>query len=87
VLYHKNGDGTFTDATAQAGLKTSRDEWSTGCSFLDYDRDGKVDIFVVRYVDFSYDSVPILLRRAAAAPRLNSCFSCPAVNASLVPQG
>lgn len=58
VLYHNNGDGTFTDVTAQAGLKTSQDEWSTGCSFVDYDRDGKVDILVVRYVDFSYDSVP-----------------------------
>jgi hypothetical protein len=58
VLYHNNGDGTFTDVTAQAGLQTSQDEWSTGCSFVDYDRDGKVDIFVVRYVDFSYDSVP-----------------------------
>ena len=58
VLYHNNHDGTFTDVTAKAGLKTSREEWSTGCSFLDYDRDGKVDILVVRYVDFSYDSVP-----------------------------
>ena len=58
VLYHNNGDGTFTDVTAQAGLKTSQDEWSTGCSFVDYDRDCKVDILVVRYVDFSYDSVP-----------------------------
>ena len=58
VLYHNNGDGTFTDVTAQAGLKTSQDEWSTGCSFVDYDRDGKADILVVRYVDFSYDSVP-----------------------------
>src|ERR1039458_1977562 len=58
VLYHNNGDGTFTDVTAKAGLKTSQDEWSTGCSFVDYDRDGKVDIFVVRYVEFSYDSVP-----------------------------
>ena len=58
VLYHNNGDGTFSDGTTKAGLKTSRDEWSTGCSFLDYDRDGKVDIFIARYVDFSYDSVP-----------------------------
>ena len=58
VLYHNNGDGTFTDVTEKAGLRTSRDEWSTGCSFVDYDRDGKADIFVARYVDFSYDSVP-----------------------------
>jgi hypothetical protein len=58
VLYHNNGDGTFTDVTAQSGLKTSADEWSTGCNFLDYDRDGKVDLFISRYVDFSYDSVP-----------------------------
>jgi enediyne biosynthesis protein E4 len=58
ALYHNNGDGTFTDVTSKAGLKTSRDEWSTGCSFVDYDRDGKADILVVRYVDFSYDSVP-----------------------------
>jgi hypothetical protein len=58
VLYRNNGDGTFSDVTAKAGLKTSRDQWSTGCSFVDYDRDGKVDIIVVRYVDFSYDSVP-----------------------------
>jgi hypothetical protein len=58
VLYRNNGDGTFSDVTAKAGLKTSQDEWSTGCSFVDYDRDGKIDLFVVRYVDFSYDSVP-----------------------------
>ena len=58
VLYRNNGDGTFTDVTAKAGLKTAHDEWSTGCSFVDFDRDGKVDIFVVRYVDFSYASVP-----------------------------
>jgi len=57
-LYHNNGNGTFTDVTAKAGLNTPRDQWSTGCSFVDYDRDGKADLFVGRYVDFSYDSVP-----------------------------
>jgi hypothetical protein len=58
VLYHNNGDGTFSDVTEKAGLKTERAEWSTGCSFVDYDRDGKADLFIARYVDFSYDSVP-----------------------------
>jgi enediyne biosynthesis protein E4 len=58
VLYRNNGDGTFSDVTARAGLETAQDEWSTGCSFVDYDRDGKADVLVVRYLDFSYDSVP-----------------------------
>ncbi|HUK24616.1 MAG TPA: CRTAC1 family protein [Terriglobales bacterium] len=58
ILYRNNGDGTFTDVTGKAGLKTARTEWSAGCSFVDYDRDGKADLFVSRYVDFSYDSVP-----------------------------
>jgi hypothetical protein len=58
ILYRNRGDGTFTDMTARAGLKTTRDQWSTGCSFVDYDRDGNADLFVARYVDFSYDSVP-----------------------------
>jgi enediyne biosynthesis protein E4 len=58
VLFHNNGDGTFTDVTAKAGLRTNKAEWSTGCSFVDYDRDGKADLFISRYVDFTYDSVP-----------------------------
>jgi enediyne biosynthesis protein E4 len=58
ALYHNNGNGTFTDVTKKAGLNTSSEEWSTGCNFVDYDRDGKVDVFLARYVDFSYDSVP-----------------------------
>ena len=58
ALYHNNGNGTFTDVTKKVGLSTNRDQWSTGCNFLDYDRDGKADLFVSRYVDFSYDSVP-----------------------------
>jgi enediyne biosynthesis protein E4 len=57
VLYHNNGDGTFTDVTEKAGLRSAKAEWNTGCSFVDYDRDGKVDLFVSRYVDFAYDDV------------------------------
>ena len=58
VLYHNNGDGTFTDVSEAAGLATAKAEWSTGCSFIDYDHDGRADLFIVRYLDFDYDSVP-----------------------------
>ena len=58
ALYRNRGDGTFTNVTVKARLRTPRDEWSTGCSFVDYDHDGKADLFIARYVDFSYDSVP-----------------------------
>src|SRR5246127_514208 len=49
-LYRNNGDGTFTDVTAKAGLQV--DGWSIGSAWLDYDRDGCVDLFVGRYVKF-----------------------------------
>ncbi len=58
VLYHNNGNGTFTDVTRKAGLSTPNKQWSTGCAFLDYDHDGKADIFIARYVDFHYHQVP-----------------------------
>jgi hypothetical protein len=58
ALYHNTGGGTFTDISEAAGLTTARAEWSTGCSFIDYDHDGRADLFIVRYVDFDYDSVP-----------------------------
>lgn len=53
ILYHNNGDGTFTDVTAMAGLEGPARNWSTGCAFLDYDRDGRLDLFVASYVDFN----------------------------------
>jgi hypothetical protein len=53
VLYHNNGDGTFTDVSYQAGVAGDPSRWSTGCAFVDYDRDGKLDLIVTHYVKFS----------------------------------
>jgi hypothetical protein len=52
ILYRNNGNGTFTDVTARAGLGRPARNWSTGCAFVDYDHDGKLDLFVASYVDF-----------------------------------
>ena len=53
TLYHNNGDGTFTDITARSGTGSSG--WSTSAGFFDYDNDGKLDLFVCRYVVWSFD--------------------------------
>jgi hypothetical protein len=45
-LYRNNGKGSFDDVAVQAGVAGPNDEWTTGCSFLDYDRDGKLDLIV-----------------------------------------
>ena len=58
VLYHNNGDGTFTDVTKEAGLFSERVRWGSGCAFLDYDRDGFLDLFVANYVEFDLKSAP-----------------------------
>ena len=50
VLYRNNGDGTFTDVTDGAGVGGDPRAWSTGCTFVDYDRDGRLDLFVASYV-------------------------------------
>jgi hypothetical protein len=51
VLFRNNGDGTFTDVTREAGLILPGPQWSTGCTFVDYDRDGHLDLFLSTYVD------------------------------------
>jgi hypothetical protein len=57
-LYHNAGRGRFTEVSARAGMQTPRRRWSTGCAFLDYDRDGRLDLFVASYVDFDPASTP-----------------------------
>jgi len=58
VLYRNNGDGTFTDVTGEAGLLESGKRWGSGCTFVDYDRDGHLDLFVANYLEFDFASVP-----------------------------
>ena len=58
VLYHNDGDGHFSDVTARAGLPTTGTRWGSGCTFVDYDRDGRVDLFVANYLRFDLASAP-----------------------------
>ena len=53
ILYHNNGDGTFTDVTEKAGV--SGGGWSVSAGFLDYDNDGHLDLFVTRYMEWDAD--------------------------------
>jgi hypothetical protein len=58
-LYRNNGDGTFTDVTKEAGLLKAEPRWGAGCSFLDYNRDGHLDLFVSNYIRFSFEHAPV----------------------------
>jgi enediyne biosynthesis protein E4 len=78
VLYRNNGDGTFTDVTEKAGLAAKGDLWGAGCAFVDYDNDGKLDLFVTNYIDLDLKTAPL--------PGTGSClFQGMAVNCG--PQG
>jgi hypothetical protein len=56
VLYRNNGDGTFTDVTKESGLLLPDKHWGSGCTFIDYDRDGKLDLFVANYLEFDFSA-------------------------------
>jgi len=59
-LFHNNGNGTFTDVAEAAGVAGADGRWNTGCAFVDYDRDGRLDLMVANYVDLgaSFTNVP-----------------------------
>ncbi len=67
VLYRNNGDGTFTDVTKEAGVGGTGKEWGSGCTWVDFDRDGRLDLFVTNYVGFDPAKVP----KAGKSPACN----------------
>jgi enediyne biosynthesis protein E4 len=58
VLYRNNGDGTFTDVTEKAGLRQDEVRYGAGCTWVDYDRDGHLDLFVATYLNTTIEQLP-----------------------------
>jgi hypothetical protein len=58
VLYRNDGQGKFIDVTAKAGLAAKGTRWGSGCTFIDYDRDGDLDLFAANYLVFDAEKVP-----------------------------
>jgi hypothetical protein len=58
-LYRNNSDGTFTDVTEKAGLSRPETNYGTGCTFIDYSRNGHLDLFISNYVEFDMNHAPL----------------------------
>jgi hypothetical protein len=58
VLYHNNGDGTFSDVTEKAGLRQPGVRYGSGCTWVDYDRNGRLDLFVANYLNTTLEKLP-----------------------------
>ncbi len=63
-LYH-NQSGVFTEVAQQSGVAGTGKAWGTGCAFVDYDRDGRLDLMVANYVDFDLSTAPAPGERAS----------------------
>jgi hypothetical protein len=79
-LFHNNRNGTFTDVTAKAGVG-DRGDWGTSCAWLDYDRDGKLDLFICNYVVYRSlkDNIPCSFRPGTISyctPRVYKGSAC-----------
>ncbi len=57
-LFRNRGNGTFEDVTAKAGLVTTT-RWGAGCAFVDFNRDGLLDLFAANYIDFDLKTAPV----------------------------
>ena len=58
-LFRNKGDGTFEETTNRAGMESARKRWGAGCAFLDYNRDGRLDLFVANYIDLDLSTAPV----------------------------
>src|SRR5215471_7644574 len=58
LLYHNNGNGTFTDVTEKAGLGQTSIRYGSGCTWVDYNRDGRLDLFVANYLNTTLEKLP-----------------------------
>lgn len=56
ALFHNNGNGTFTEVTAKSGT-ANLGEWGTSAAWFDFDNDGRLDLFIANYAEFSFEDV------------------------------
>ncbi|MEO7651518.1 MAG: CRTAC1 family protein [Bryobacteraceae bacterium] len=57
-LYRNNSGSGFRDVSAEAGVKEAK-QWSTSCAFVDYDLDGRLDLFIANYIVFEKEKIPL----------------------------
>jgi enediyne biosynthesis protein E4 len=59
ALYKNNGNSTFTDVAEKAGVAVNKSKWGAGSAFLDYDKDGDLDLFAASYIDLDLKTAPL----------------------------